>query len=331
MSASTYTWEASRLHAVTPWFGKRRNLDPSAPGVESEVLTVDPASLYGRLLLTFQDLFDRKTGAQATAEILATLILADEAPVTAWVQMCGLICMAAESWESASSLLLVDVLIVLAKTPHALPYHPTYGANSKAIKPGDTDFAELPGLAETMNLQGPRAYLGRLQDVTSQARQAAQDRWRNINFFAVNLTLQFLSGSLPKCINFAGYGLYQLVQALEYPMIRDLVRDHHQITVSFVELGYPANLWLPAATQWILSAGRELVQWLSENEKKVPPGPLWRSAGGGEEVSVDRFVFWQQKLLELTDYSTLLGEELTAECAQAAGVLDGLLQENSGQ
>jgi hypothetical protein len=228
---------------------------------------------------------------------------------------------------------LIDSLVALASLPHALPYHPDYGPENDSANVPKADFAELPELVKSMDmLVGPKLHVSRLQDVTSQARLAAQERWRKMNFFAANLTLQAIAGSLPECVNFIRHGLGQVAQALEHPITADLVRDFHQITVNYFELGNPSTLRLPAATQWIVIAARELVQCSLESERGTGRGPLWSPAKGAKQkVTVERWKFWQQQLLELTEYPHLLGAKLTAECARAAQEIMIYLPEDDGE
>lgn len=149
-------WEPDRLASLTAWYGKHGNLDPSAPGQERRILEIGPEFRDGRILSTLQDLFDGALSPAEAANNLASIVLADNDPDTAWEWMCGTICVAAQFQPFVNLESLANVLIHLAKLPHALstPSYPT------ASGPGQAEFAYLPNFGFTLSdhMQGPRQY-----------------------------------------------------------------------------------------------------------------------------------------------------------------------------
>lgn len=147
-----HRWNPKRVSDLTCWYGKHGNLDPSAPEQESRILAIHPDSNYGGILTIFQDLLDGQTDSAQTAEALSSLVLSKEDPDSAWQNMIGVVCTAAQFANYADSVRLADVLVSLAKLPHALPTDPEIDDEDAEPR----EFAALPHLSGTLteSMQG---------------------------------------------------------------------------------------------------------------------------------------------------------------------------------
>lgn len=157
---TTYDWSTEKLVSIVAWYGMR-NFDPLAPAREDIVLDIDPSSTKGRILTTFQDLFDLELDPDDAAKRLADLILGQgkngpETTMTAWQFMIGAIVSASHFFEHDTLARLADAMVELSKLPHTLPYHPTFGKHTSDVEQGDLAFAQLPGLGLPLfeDLQG---------------------------------------------------------------------------------------------------------------------------------------------------------------------------------
>lgn len=110
------------------------------------MLEIQPASTNGGILNALQDFLEGQTGPKQTANSLASLVLSDDDPDKAWSSMSGNICTAAEFLGPLELERLAEILISLARLPHALPSasYPT------ATSLGDKAFAELPNFGFTL-------------------------------------------------------------------------------------------------------------------------------------------------------------------------------------
>jgi hypothetical protein len=84
-----------------------------------------------------------------------------------------------------------------------------------------------------------------MQEVTFQARLAAQRQFRNVNTFAAMLTRVYLLAVPCKGMNFTNIPLLVLSHALENDIPQD--EQVNQSTVNYFRMGDPAVLGLPAA------------------------------------------------------------------------------------
>lgn len=145
---SAYDWSTEKLGKIVAWYGMV-NSDPSAPAREDIVLEIDPSSPKGRILVTFQELFDIEVKPRDAANRLRDLVLDSrdkESTMTAWQFMIGSIARASHFFEYDALARLADTVLELSKLPDSLPYHPIFGENSASVKPGDLAFSRLPGL-----------------------------------------------------------------------------------------------------------------------------------------------------------------------------------------
>jgi hypothetical protein len=346
---STFDWSTQKLKSIIAWYGMV-NFDPSAPAREDIVLVIDPSSAKGRILATFQDLFDVELEPRDAANRLRDLVLRPgekEQTMTAWQFMIGSIARASHSFEYDTLVRLVDTVLELSKMSDSLPYHPIFGENSPSIKPGDLAFSKLPGLGlplfeSVQGVQyvyhnqvirkltvtsGPRQYICNLQEVTFQARFAAQRRFKNISTFVAMLTRIYLLGVPCRSMDFTHVGLPVISLALEGDILEGEYQD--RATVSYFRMGDPAILYLPAAIQWINVAGREMFQDASLQTTLVSSstkiGPLWRPAEGDRLWAKNRWEFWQKRLIYLAERGDL-GPDLSNDVIKAADNLAEILE-----
>jgi len=140
-----------------------------------------------------------------------------------------------------------------------------------------------------------------MQDVTFQARLAAQNRFKNVNTFAAMLTRVSILGLSCKAMDFSHVALPTISHALENDIPEGSSQNHS--TVQYLRMGDPAILQLPAAIQWINVTGRELFQVASRGDTvvsgSIKTGPLWNPTKGEKLWGGNRWEFWRQRLLYL--------------------------------
>ena len=157
---TTYDWSTEKLVSIVAWYGMR-NFDPLAPAREDIVLDIDPSSTKGRILTTFQDLFDLELDPNNVAKRLADLVLGQgknepETTMASWQFMIGAIISASHFFEHDTLARLADTMVELSKLPESLPYHPIFGKHAENVELGDLAFSHLPGLGLPLyeSLQG---------------------------------------------------------------------------------------------------------------------------------------------------------------------------------
>lgn len=125
---------------------------------------------------------------------------------------------------------------------------------------------------------------------------AARERWRNINTFTAIFTHSYAS-TIPALSDYTNFALWTLASALEY----DYTADQ----------GEKVDLNLPAATQWVLIAGEQVFQAISQ-DIHARPGALWDPVGDESSVTKERWCFWQYRFAELAESCAFDNETMDA-------------------
>ena len=288
--------------------------------------TLDTTSTRWDIVSVFRDLLMSKINPLNAAQRIAELILAHPNIMEAYDYMLGCFLEAIEfSPSNDISSLLADFLASLAGLPDATNQRkePMIIKSSKTtiIQPGDAIIVHWAGreekpwrdlphfslwLRERMN--GPEAYLSR-----GDSPETAKAIWTNINTF-VAILFRDHGTELPELFgSLVTYTFTTLADALEHaPGSR---------------FGKNMPLHLPAACQWILLAGAEVLDAIEKgyNEEfwTARAGQLWTREGGTDEVDEGRWLFWKHRFGELKA-DARLDASMNWEAAQAELTMEHL-------
>lgn len=152
---------------------------------------------------------------------------------------------------------------------------------------------------------------------------AVRSLHRNISTFAAILSRHYIQGSLtPKCVDNRGLACYSIVAALEHQLSENEAKQDADGSTTMPDQDWTAfrtpqpSLEIPAATQWLSILGHGLYDGISS--KTHPPGPIWSGLGGSEEITMERWNFWRQRLVTLAEANIILGDGVSELCRKAA-------------
>jgi hypothetical protein len=152
---------------------------------------------------------------------------------------------------------------------------------------------------------------------------AVRDLYRNINTFAALLSCHHIRGALPlRSVDTRSMACHPIIGALEHEVSLNEVTQHLDGSATVPAQDWAAfrssqpSIELPAATQWLSLVGYDLYSGLIGSV--APVGPLWRTHGGEEKITIKRWRFWQNRLRYLAASDTILGDGIKMSCRQAA-------------
>lgn len=152
-----YQWDSQQSQAIADWFTRDEGFFLTSPLDEAKVLSIDPASYEGQMLLTLQSLFDNFTDAASAALKMLSLIFSGEDDATnRFVTMTGLIVIKAATHVDSEARLraMAAMLVDIAKSPRSLPHAVSYHKND------ETELKKLPGFGLTFTESMQGAYTG---------------------------------------------------------------------------------------------------------------------------------------------------------------------------
>lgn len=163
--------------------------------------------------------------------------------------------------------------------------------------------------------------------VSGQVVIAVRNLYRNIHMFAALLSRRHIEGSLtPQPTDNRGMACHPIVAALENELSDNEILENVDGSTLMADQDWAAftraqpSIELPAAAQWLLVLGNDLYKGIAGHV--LPAGHLWKLAGGNDEITAERWSFWQHRLRELATQDTILGGGMTELCKRAANRMD---------